>query len=394
MFGKKPPPADPPPPTIDEELDLWTDHYFTRARKVIKDYGDVPVTYAIFMRRPVVSAPRLAVEWLQYISQRLGFTLDIDVVHAEGEWVGAGDPIIYLTGPLEHLCRLEVFILQKIGASCVAATNAYTMAAELPTVAFIAMDARHCAGREMAQMMAYAASVGSRRAKRMDRAVGFIGNATNATAGYFGQPGGLGTIPHMLVGYAGSTLRAAEIVYKIHGGPLTVLVDYYGQEVTDSLEVCQAFPELVEKGELAVRIDTPGGRYVEGLDPAKSYALLERNIPDVVRAYRDEEELRHLVGPGVSAAAIYHLREALDQRGFDRVGLVASSGFDPIKCRMIGQARAPVNAIGTGSYLPRDWQETYATMDAISYDGRVSVKAGREFLIKAWERHRNSGNQS
>ena len=54
----------------------------------------------------------------------------------------------------------------KLGAACVAAYNAYTMCADLPKVAFLAMDARHCAGTEMAEMMAYAAAVGSQRARR------------------------------------------------------------------------------------------------------------------------------------------------------------------------------------------------------------------------------------
>ncbi len=49
-------------------------------------------------------------------------------------------------------------------------------------VAFLAMDARHCAGLEMAEIMAYAASVGSDRARRKVSAIGFIGNATDATA--------------------------------------------------------------------------------------------------------------------------------------------------------------------------------------------------------------------
>src|SRR3546814_8154590 len=85
------------------------------------------------------------------------------------------------------------------------------MCADLPKVAFLAMDARHCAGTEMAELMAYAASVGSERARRKVGAVGFIGNATDATAHYFGLDAGLGTMPHAFIGYAGSTLRAAEM---------------------------------------------------------------------------------------------------------------------------------------------------------------------------------------
>ena len=56
-----------------------------------------------------------------------------------------------------------------------------------PKVAFLAMDARHCAGAEMAEMMAYAASVGSAHAQREAGAVGFVGCAADATAHFFGQ---------------------------------------------------------------------------------------------------------------------------------------------------------------------------------------------------------------
>ena len=94
-----------------------------------------------------------------------------------------------------------------------------------------------------------------------------------------------------------------------------MLVDYFGREVSDSLAVCRRFPELAAAGQLAVRIDTAGSRYVEGLDPPASYAVLERHVPEAIRGYRSEAELRYLVGAGVSAAACYHLRDALDARG-------------------------------------------------------------------------------
>jgi len=63
------------------------------------------------------------------------------------------------------------------------------------------------------------------------------------------------------------------------------------------------------------------------------------------------------------------------------VKIVCSSGFDPEKCRVFSLAKAPVDLIGTGSYLPEKWSETYATADIISYDGVFRVKTGREFLI-------------
>ncbi|MDP6954043.1 MAG: nicotinate phosphoribosyltransferase, partial [Alphaproteobacteria bacterium] len=251
---------------------------------------------------------------------------------------------------------------------------------------FLAMDARHCAGTEMADMMAYAASVGSTRAQRKVDAVGFVGNATDATAHYFGQSHGLGTMPHALIGYAGSTLRAAEMFHATYPDePLTALVDYFGQEVTDSLAVARGFPELAAAGRLRVRIDTHGGRFAEGLDTAKSYAALERHVPQATRTYRNEEELRWLVGTGVSAAAIYHVRDALDGAGFPAVQIIASSGFNPGKCKVFASVDAPVDIVGTGSFLPEIWPETYATADIVEYDGKPLVKAGREFLLRRQE---------
>ena len=161
------------------------------------------------------------------------------------------------------------------------------MCTDLPYVGFIAMDARHCAGAEMAEMMAYAASVGSARARPETGAKGFIGNATDATAHFFGQACGLGTMPHALIGYAGSTLRAAEMFHDVFpDDPLYVLVDFFGREVTDTLEVCRRFPALAAAGRLGVRLDTHGGRFLEGLDVAHPYAVLERHVPHAIRPYR------------------------------------------------------------------------------------------------------------
>ncbi len=370
-------------PGTDAEIDAWTDHYFKRTKQAVARFGDQPVTYAVFLRRPVISAPRLALGWLDHVAKQRGVTFDVDLRYQEGRWVGAGEPMIYVTGSFENLVDLETLLLQKLGPACVAAYNAYTMCADLPKVAFLAMDARHCGGTEMAELMAYAASVGSARAKRKVGAVGFIGNATDATAHYFDTDGGKGTMPHALIGYAGSTLRAAEMFDECFPTePMTVLVDYFARELTDSLTVCRRFPGRAAKGELAMRIDTPGGRFVEGLDPAASYAVLERNVPGTIRGYRNEQELRYLVGPGVSAAAIWHLREALDREGFHKVKIVASSGFNPAKCKLMAEADAPVDMIGTGSYLPERWSETYATADIIEYDGVARVKVGREFLLR------------
>ncbi len=371
--------VDPAP----EDIARLTDHYFNRTKHVVELFGDQRVTYAVFMRRPVVSAPGLAVEWLEQVARARNTTFDIEITHEEGRWVGAGEPLMYIGGSFLELVDLETLYLQKLGAACVAAYNAATMCVDLPNVAFMAFDARHCAGTEMAELMAYAASVGSRRATRKVGATGFVGNATDATAHYFGSNGGRGTMPHALIGYAGTTVRAAEMFHEAYPDePMTVLIDYFGQEITDGLEVCRRFADLAEAGTLSLRIDTPGGRYVEGLDLPMSYAALERHAPEAVRGYRTEGELRYLIGGGVSAAAIWYLRERLDSAGFGQAKIVVSSGFGPEKCRVMAAARAPVDVVGTGSFLPKNWHETYATADIVEYDGQPRVKVGREFLLR------------
>ena len=374
----------------EAEIAAWTDHYFLRTKTAVERFGDIEATYAVFMRRPVISAPWLATSWLEDMARRRGTAFDIELRYEEGKWVGAGEPIMYISGPLTHLVDLETILLQKLGPPCVAAYNAYTMCADLPKVAFLAMDARHCAGPAMAQAMAYAAKVGSDRAKRKVGALGFVANATEATAGFFPAKRAQGTMPHAFIGYAGSTLRAAEMFDETFPAePMTVLVDYFGRETTDSLTVCRRFPRRAAAGELSMRLDTPGSRFVEGLDPPASYAVLERHAPQAVRGYRSDTELRFLVGPGVSAAAVWHLREALDREGFDKVKIVASSGFGPAKCKLMAEADAPIDVIGTGSYLPERWSETYATADIVAYDGQPRVKIGREFLLKKSGRSRS-----
>ena len=195
---------------IGAEITARTDSYFNRTKTIVDRYGDKRVTYALFLRRPVICAPRLMLDWLMTVAERRGTAIDVDLIYQEGDWIGAGEPIVYLTGSMVHLSDLETILLQKIGPACVAAHNAYQMALSLPAVAFLAMEARHCAGAEMQDMMSYAASVGSAAARR-EGAKGFVGNANDATAHWFGAAKGFGTMPHSLIGYAGSTVRAAEM---------------------------------------------------------------------------------------------------------------------------------------------------------------------------------------
>src|SRR5437879_4740307 len=203
-----------------DDLGARTDSYFLKTKAIVGHFGDREATYAVFMRRPVISAPRFVIDFLEGMATKRGVRFEIEVNPSEGSWVGAGEPILYVTGPLFHIVDLD-----------------------------------------------------------------------------------------------------------------TVLVDYFGRETRDAVAVCRRFPELAAAWRLAFRMDTPGGRYCEGLDLARSYEVLENHAPQSIRGYRTEAELRYLVGTGVTAAALWLMRQVLDEAGFPKARIVASSGFGPAQCR-------------------------------------------------------------
>src|SRR5690349_9406390 len=89
----------------------FTDKYFLRTKSVVERFGDVQVTYAVFMRRPVLFAPRLALGWLTRVLAERGVAIEIEQRFKEGDWVGAGEPMMYLTGSLAGLVDLETILL-------------------------------------------------------------------------------------------------------------------------------------------------------------------------------------------------------------------------------------------------------------------------------------------
>jgi nicotinate phosphoribosyltransferase len=100
---------------LDREITARTDSYFNRTRRIVEKFGDAHVTYAVFLRRPVISAPRLAVQWLERVARERGTPFEIEVKYPEGAWVGAGDPLLYLSGSFAALADLETLYLQKLG---------------------------------------------------------------------------------------------------------------------------------------------------------------------------------------------------------------------------------------------------------------------------------------
>src|SRR5260370_7107939 len=87
------------PRPLDADIAARTDVYFNRTRRVVERFGDRRVTYAVFLRRPVISAPRLMLDWLARVATERGTVFDLDVTHPEGQCTGAGRPPASITPP-------------------------------------------------------------------------------------------------------------------------------------------------------------------------------------------------------------------------------------------------------------------------------------------------------
>ena len=72
-----------PPPEMQPRL---TDTYFKHTRNIVRANGDCEVTYAVFMRRPVTFAGRLAIEWITAMAAARGASLNIEQLYYVMFW--------------------------------------------------------------------------------------------------------------------------------------------------------------------------------------------------------------------------------------------------------------------------------------------------------------------
>ena len=105
-------------------------------------------------------------------------------------------------------------------------------------------------------------------------------------------------------------------------------------------------------------------------------------IDDLAKKTGDGGPAMLIGAPLAEDGALYNAAFLLDGGRVAGVRNVASSGFGVDKCKVMGSVKAPIDIVGTGSYLPENWPETYATADIVAYDGKPAVKLGREFLLK------------
>ena len=91
---------------VFDNLNTTFIYYLLTNKKVVEKKGDKKLTYAFFMRRPVLFAPKIMVDCLHSVASNRETRFKTDLNYTEGQWVGAGEPLLYITGPLSKLVDL------------------------------------------------------------------------------------------------------------------------------------------------------------------------------------------------------------------------------------------------------------------------------------------------
>ncbi|MFZ7159422.1 nicotinate phosphoribosyltransferase [Avibacterium gallinarum] len=181
--------------------------------------------------------------------------------------------------------------------------------------------------------------------------------ATDAMHQYQGGTG-VGTMPHSLIQlFNGNLIQACEAYMQVYpNSPLTALVDYNNDVITDSLKVAKHFGEKL----YAVRVDT-------------SANMVDRYFLTHQETF-GQEDLR-----GVNVPLIKQLRHQLDQAGFPWVKIVVSGGFNQQKVQHFEQQNAPVDYYGIGASLLKISIDF--TGDCVRLNGKAQAKAGRRYRV-------------
>ena len=89
-----------------------------------------------------------------------------------------------------------------------------------------------------------------------------------------------------------------------------------------------------------------------------------------------------LMSGDATVAQITSFMISLKMRGENATDIAAGASQMRANATRINAPENSIDIVGTGSYIPDIWEETYATSDIIRYNGKNLVKKGREFLFK------------
>lgn len=347
----------------------FSDEYFNNCRKIVERNSDLigrQVRYNFFARENgVVVGCNKSVNFIRDNSYG---PLKIYGIQ-DGEMFFSKQPVLTVEGVFRELVNLETTTLGFLSYSGAASSmRAIVDAAE--GIPVIDMSARHYPWQliEEASLAAYLG--------------GAAGTSTEGGYNYVQKwysPGDkfklYASLPHALAALVAEMAEKENLFPSVVAAklfreffprkPITVLVDYEGKE----LDVAKQSFEIFGDQLFAVRLDTNGGRQMQG-----TYSYCNRlpsgfcfeghhvgNLIDDFNAIRNPEKvkytilrdkvLHYYIGKGVTVEAVYVMRRYLDSIGAKNVKIVVSSGFNEEKVSAFVHAKAPMDFIGTGSWI-------------------------------------------
>jgi nicotinate phosphoribosyltransferase len=322
----------------------YTDAYFNHARETLLQDGRHPrVVMQVFQRKDA---------WLGGVDEAIAILklcangldgLEVRALY-DGDPIEPWEPVLTIEGDYTTFAHLETPVLGTLARRTLITTTVVRVLQAANGKPIIFMPARHDHHR-IQTGDGYAAYVAG-------QVVGTeIGVTTDEQASWWGGRG-FGTVPHALIAaYGGDTVLAARKFAEWASADMnvTVLVDFENDSVKTALAVADALGNRL----WGVRLDT-------------SEALVDRSL---------WEEMGDFKPTGVNERLVWKVRNALDERGYDWVRIVASGGFTLDKISDFEEKSVPVDAYGIGSSLIRGSNDF--TGDIVMTDGKPSAKVGR-----------------
>jgi len=330
------------------------DEYFNRSCRTVAGTPRelMPVLYGVFCRKPGVMAGVKDVG--DFLAGKCPGPLTVRAL-PDGERFEANQIVMTLEGPFGQLVTMETTCLGLLSLSAAAANMAAIVEAA-GDVPVIDMAARHYPP-ELVEAIALAAAIGGAAGTSTPSGHSVvherfgIGDERIQVGRQAPRPFGLyGTIPHSLNAvFGGSSIEsAAAYRERCPDVPLIVLLDFEGRE----REVCAEAARRFSYELAGVRLDTPANRIHQGghekVPPALEMRVLSQARD---RAAAMAALARYGAGPGVTIEAVYAIRDLLDSLAAKSAKIVVSSGFDLDKVRAFRACNAPMDSIGTGSWV-------------------------------------------
>jgi len=324
----------------------YTDAYFNHTRSaLLADDRRPRVVMQVFQKnRAYLGGMDEAIAILKLCSHDWD-ALTVRALH-DGDPIEPYETVMTIEGDYTLFAHLETVYLGVLARRTLITSNVVRVVEAANRKPIIFMAARHDHHRVQTGD-GYAAFV----AGRITGAE--IGVTTDEQASWWGGRG-IGTVPHALIAsYGGDTVLAARR-FADWAPPdmrVTVLVDFANNSVETALTVAEALGERL----WGVRLDTS--------ESLVDFALVE--------------EMGDFRPTGVNERLARKVRDALDERAFQRVKIVASGGFTVEKIREFERLGVPVDAYGVGSSLIRGSNDF--TADVVVTDGEPSGKFGRRY---------------